>query len=509
MFARQTEGRRSRRATPRSSRHRRPGTRLWIGALSSVLVVAGIALFAGAGSARADASPGQGSSFAQSIQVTPHEGSLAVGAVFGEALAGHTNTFARAQSQGLDLGAVGASMQGYNCGSPPNSNVADAVPTPLQTETGAQGADQGQSQSPSKSNYFSTEFVRANGDPYGEADTSFAGPVADPTNAFTVSGVHTKSWSGLVNGVNEAGATSDVSSLSLGAGTVILNGLHWEALYPTGGNPTGLFTIGQAIIAGTPLPTTQDLSAVETAVNQVLGNLGLQIQLPSSTVNQGILSVSPLQIQVVPNPTRDSLLGAGISAAQGPYYQITNGLENGFANDQPPLNAGGQVEATPPGQQLAAALCQTDTPITVLDITVAAFSGGGYFNTALGGVNATSSALAPNNYDLAALGFGSLNVAGTSQFTPGDASSLGTTGALGSPGTLGSSDSTPGGSSPGSGGQQASAAASQALGRLASLGAAAGPLLAAGLAGLGLLALLVEADRRKMRLAQRTITFEE
>jgi hypothetical protein len=36
--------------------------------------------------------PGQGLSSAQSLYVTPKEGSLAVGVVLGEALAGHTNT---------------------------------------------------------------------------------------------------------------------------------------------------------------------------------------------------------------------------------------------------------------------------------------------------------------------------------------------------------------------------------------------------------------------------------
>jgi hypothetical protein len=36
-----------------------------------------------------------------------------------------------------------------------------------------------------------------------------------------------------------------------------------------------------------------------------------------------------------------------------------------------------------------------------------------------------------------------------------------------------------------------------------------GPLLAAGLAGLGLLALLALADRRKMRLAQKAVPMDE
>ena len=453
----------------------------------------------GAGGAAADQSPGQGSSYAQLLQVTPHEGSLAVGAVFGEALAGHTNTFARAQSQGLDLGAVGESARQVNCGSPPQQVVYDAVPDPLQTETGAPGAAQGQTAGPSKSDYFSTEFVKADSTPYGEADTTFGGPVADPTNAFTVSGMHSKSWSGLVNGVNEAGATADIASLDIG-GTVHLDGLHGESLYPTGGTPTGSFTIGHVTVAGTTLPTSNDLSAVQNAVNQALGTLGVQLVLPKLTVTQGIASVPPLEIDVVPNATRDGAVDPIITnpTVQGNVFQITNGLENGFANDNAPLNALGATETGPNGQQLAQALCQTDTPITVLDVTVAAFDGGGYFNTALGGVNASSSTLPPNAYDLAALGFGTLSTPGSSEFTPGDAGTLGTAG-LGS--TLAQGASAPSSLAAGTTPVQAR--------RGILLSGAAGPLLAVGLGGLGLLALLADADRRKMRRAQRTIAFDE
>ncbi|HLX89956.1 MAG TPA: hypothetical protein VKR22_16035 [Acidimicrobiales bacterium] len=455
----------------------------------------------GAGGAAADTSPGQGSSYAQLLQVTPHEGSLAVGAVFGEALAGHTNTFARAQSQGLDLGAVGESARQYNCGSAPQQAVYDAVPDPLQTETGAPGAAQGQTDSPSKSDYFSTEFVKADSTPYGEADTTFGGPVADPTNAFTVSGMHSKSWSGVVNGVNEAGATADIASLDI-AGTVHLDGLHWETLDPTGGTPTGSFSIGHVTIAGTTLPTSNDLSAVQNAVNQAIGAIGLQMQLPKLVVSQGVASVPPLEIDVVPNATRDGVLDPIITnpSVQGNVFQITNGLENGFSSDNPPLNSLGQTESGANGQQLAQALCQSDTAITILDVTVAAFDGGGYFNTAFGGVNASSGPLPPNSYDLAALGFGSLDTPGSSQFTPGDA---------GIPGTAGLGTSLPASSASAPSSPLAAGAAPVRARRGILLSGTAGPLLAVGLAGLGLLGLLAEADRRKMRRAQRTITFDQ
>lgn len=475
-----------------------------VGSASAALVLAGGATLAGAGRAGADASPGQGNAYAQLLQVTPHEGSLAVGAVIGEALAGHTNTFARAQSQGLDLGAIGETLGQYNCGMAPNPALSSAVPSPLQTETGAPGAAQGQTDSPSASNYFSTEFVKADSTPYGEADTTYGGPVSDPTNAFTVSGLHSKSWSGVVNGVNEAGASADIASLDIG-GSVELDGLHWETVDPTGGTPTGAFTVGHVTVAGTELPTTTDLSQVSAAVNQVLGTLGLELQLPTMTVAQGIATVSPLELDVVPNSTRDGIVDPVITnpTVQGNVFQITNGLENGFSGDNAPLNQLGAAESGPNGQQLAQALCESDTPITTLDVATAAFDGGGYFNVALGGVNASSSVLPPNSYDLAALGFGSLSTAGSSQFVPGDA---GLTGTTGNPGLAGSE--APTGSSSSSPTAAGTTAAPARLGRSGLVSGAAGPLLGIGLAGLGLVGLLAEADRRKMRRAQRTIAFD-
>lgn len=464
---------------------------LWgLGALSGALLCAGAMSLAGAPSAGADNGPTQGSASAQSLQVTPHEGSLAVGAVFGEALAGNTGGFAKAQSEGLDLGAVGAAIKGYNCGKEPSQQQQDLVPSPLITATGDPGADKGVTQGPSQSNYGANEFVLANDAPYGEADTTYVGPVADPSNAIQISGMVSKAWSGVVNGVSEAGATSDIASVSLGGGAVVLQGLHWETTYPVNGNaqPTGSFTIGKVLLAGTALPNPADLSAVTTAVNQALGTLGLEIELPAVSQEQGIEFVDPLQIAVVPNSTRDGIVDPVVTQLQPTYYQLANGLENGFGSDQPPLNSLGQAEATSPGQQIAAALCQSDTPITVADITIASLDGGGFFNVALGGVNSSDAPLAANPFDLGQLGLGTLG--GADNLLAGAAGTLGTPGSLGS-GAAGKS------------GTGATTPLRQAERAGATGFAPGGPMLAAGLGGLGLLLGLAEGDRRLMRRAQR------
>src|SRR5579883_2916276 len=93
-------------------------------ALGSGILACGLVLAATAAPAGAADSGTQGSAYGQLFQVTPYEGSLAAGAIFGEALAGHTNAFAKAQSQGMDLGAVGDSIKSYNCGAAQQQQVA-------------------------------------------------------------------------------------------------------------------------------------------------------------------------------------------------------------------------------------------------------------------------------------------------------------------------------------------------------------------------------------------------
>jgi hypothetical protein len=500
------------------SNRRRRQLRWVAGAGFAALAASGALVLVGGQQAHAAVSPGTGNAYAQSLQVTPHEGSLAVGAVFGEALAGHTADFARAQSQGVDLGAIGTSLKGYNCGAAPSSTQESLVPNPLQTESGNPGAAQGESQGPSQSDYGANEFVKATTVPYGEADTTYAGPLAGPTNSFSVSGMASKSWSGLVDGVREAGATSDIGSISLVGGLVQLKGLHWEAVYPSDSSvkPSGSFSLGSATVAGHSLPAA-DISAVASAANQVLSNLGLEILMPKVHVTQGILYVDPLQIEVVPNQNRDKVTSTVLNGVQPTYYQIANGLENGFSSDSAPYNSLGTFEASSAGQQIAAALCQSDTPITVLDITLAAFGAGGYFNTALGGVNATSANLAANPFgSLSALGLGSLTLSGSSQYISGSAGTSGTPGSSGlssGTGTAGTPALSSGGSGATGGNSSSSqntSGSTQSVSPAASVGyAAGGPLLAAGLAGLGLLAVLAELDRRMMRRAQHTVTFEE
>jgi len=199
--------------------------------------------------------------------------------------------------------------------------------------------------------------------------------------------------------------------------------------------------------------------------------------------------VSPLELDWVPNPARDKVAQTVVNPAMQAWHPIANGLETGFGPPEP--------------ADLAKALCQTDTPITVADITIASFTGAGYFNMALGGVNATSGDAPSNPYNLSPF---------EASLTPGSSSLVG--GTAGTPGTPGSggvggtqvlgSNITNGGNGP----TTLAAGGSRPIRRAAASRAVSGPLLAIGLGGLGLLALLAEGDRRMMRRAHRRPAFE-
>jgi hypothetical protein len=450
-----------------------------------------------------------GSSYAQSIQDTPKDGSLSVGVVLGEALAGHTNDVARAQSQGLDETAIGSSLQSYNCGTAPSQSQLSLVSQPLQAETGEPGADQGFSATPTTGastegqsqlvppSFGSNEFAQATGTPYGEADTSY-GTIAVPGAVFTLSGTSSKAWSGLVNGERVAAATEDIKSINLVSGLVVINGLHWEVSYPSGGTtaPSAAFTVGSMTINKTPVPTGNPVSAL-AAANAALGQLGLQLVVPTISDQQGIEAVSPLQLNVVPNGSRDSVLDPAVTGTQPVTDPVAGDLENGFSGEPATI----QQE-----------LCQTDTPITVADIAIASVDGAGSYITSFGGVNATSGAAPINRFNLSlpSLGFSPSQ----SQFIPGTSGTPGTSGAVtSSGGTTASTGSGSSVASPVSTGSSTPAASSSGAGSggsvqptedIAATGTSpGGPLLGIGLGSLGALLLLGEGDRRLMRRAQR------
>jgi hypothetical protein len=206
----------------------------------------------------------------------------------------------------------------------------------------------------------------------------------------------------------------------------------------------------------------------------------------------GLASVPPLELRWEPNDNRDAITKQVSNPLQAQLHPIENGLENGFGPPEP--------------AQIEAATCQSDTPITVADITVASFTGGGYFNTALGGVNATSGDTPVNPFDLAV--FSPTSVAGLNQSLPGTSAVAGTPGTPGGVGGTLAAGAADLGSGAGGAKGSATGGGTRPLERAAAVSHASGPLLAIGLGGLALLALLAEGDRRMMRSAHARLAFE-
>ena len=272
----------------------------------------------------------------------------------------------------------------------------------------------------------------------------------------------------LVNGVREAVATTDIGSISI-AGVLELRGLHWSAIYRTGGTDAtdGVFSIGSLNILGQAL-NANDVATTLDQANALLNVVGVQFSVPKAHTDAGIQFVDPLAIRIVPNATRDGITGGLLSALQPVRENIYDAL---LKQD-----------------------CGNATYITVSDIAIGSITGAGSLSIELGGVQASSSPIRGTNFLL-----GNLPIPSLGNINDDLGSFLGDTSALGSlPDSGGTNPSLNIG---GKGRRNAALAATvkgSRGGRLALVGA------------LGLLALLIVADRdrRLMRRAQRSSSTE-
>jgi hypothetical protein len=250
---------------------------------------------------------------------------------------------------------------------------------------------------------------------------------------------------------------------------VKLSGLHWEVTNKTGSEKAsnGTFSLGALSIGGVPVPLSPgDTSAVFTAANQVLNTLGIELRTPKVNVSDGNVSIDPLAIAVVPNPTRDAISGQLLGAALPVRQAITDALL----------------------QQS----CKNGTYITIADIAVGSITGAGSFSLELGGAQASTGELTLSNFlqQPPALGVSDSNLS--------DVLASGTTGDIaGLPGTP---------ATPGTPAQPGKTISRQAAPIAATEAAKKSKLAIVAGATLLLLAAVAELDRRKMRRAQTHLT---
>ncbi len=415
--------------------------------------------------------PGLGTAVALVYKVNPIFGNLSFGITAGESVAGHQNTAATAQSKAINLGVIGVTLAGEGCEGDDPTLPAEQQPQPVIVGSDDPGAAQGKTASQSG---LISMSARATKQPFAEAITTIA-PLGDPA-AVAVSAGKSIATSGLIQGnLRQARAFSEIGRVSLFGGLLVLEDLQWEAVQETGSATTnaGSFHMGAVHLAGTSIPLPNDPLAQLAALRDVLGSLGFTITAPTTRVEQGIVFVDPLRIGIVPSQARDNLISlvlGGIQEARESFTALLAQL--GCGSDTDVLGNNGK------------------TAVTVLDLALGAVSGAGALTVELGGVKATTSEF---------VGFGGLGEVGPLP----DLGVLPDVGLL-PPVDLGGLPSGPidlGGSPGGTGGVAAPIAEVDD-------GERGGILL--GVAGGGLLLLLgtAEADRRKMRRAQREILQE-
>lgn len=419
---------------------------------------------------------GTASATAQALKVNPTTSALSLGVTFGIALAGYTNQVAKAESRGIDLGIIGSTLAGEPCDGGEPTLSRDKQPQPLTADS--RDADAGAGKSAAETFYGETVpginlSVKATPQPLGEAVTTTA--VLGQAGVAEVGGATSSAVTRVVdNNTREAAAVVDIGSLVLGGGTVRLGGLRWEAVQRTGATETktGRFSIGSLSIGGVPvpIPTDADLSAVFALINTALAPMGIVLSPPVTRTQGANLYVDPLVISIVPSATRDQVAGTLLGALQPVREQLTDAI---IAMD-----------------------CGNDTYILVADIALGTVTGAGSLSLELGGTRA-----------------GTDDVRGTSLLgRPGTGIELPETtdlpdvlpvSGLGALPSTGLSTPTAPVTTPPAVAPRRELAAPASVTSVA--GSRGGRLAAVALAGLLLLALVAEADRRKMRRAQRLI----
>lgn len=415
---------------------------------------------------------GTGTAVALAYKVNPIFGNLSFGITAGESVAGHQNTGATAQSKAINLGVIGVTLAGEGCNGDDPTLPSEQQPQPVIVRSDDPGAAQGKTESLGGT---ITMTSKATPQPFAEAITTVA-PVGVP-GVLEISGGRTVASSGVLQaGVRQARAITEIADVNILAGLIRLKGLRWEAVQTTGGSTTnsGAFTLGSIVVAGTNIPLPNDPLAQLASLRDVLGALGVTITPPTSRFSQGIMFVDPMTIGIVPSTARDNLVNLILGGAQDVREQLTALIARlGCNGDLDILGNNGK------------------TVITVLDLAIGSVSGAGRLTLELGGVTATTA-------EITGFAFGqgpgapalpSIDtplVPGLGDLTP----------------NLGNTPANLGNSSGGTGGT----AATQPIAD--SDGERGGVLLGVAGGGLALLLLTAEADRRKMRRAQREI-FQE
>lgn len=332
----------------------------------AAVLVGGVATDrSGVAGAQSDVDPGSARTQAALVRVGPSRGALSLSPQVGLVLTDYLGTRGRGDVRTTDFAALADSL-------PPE--LVDAAPA-LKVESTDENSEAGRVVSvgtppgtPLK--LAGAELEASAGDaPYGEG--SFSVTEMD-LGVGSVAGMEARGFSGFVDGATrEARSRVFIGQLELADGAVVLSGLEWNAITRAGGDTTdeATFSIGGVTVAGqtfTAPPGSEDpLRDLLAALEPVLGPLGLEISLPRSRIEEGVVELTPLRIRVA-----DSELGLVVN----PLLELIQPVRD-------PI-----VAALREGSE------DVDAAILLTDVALGVLAGGSSLDIELGGVTAFTQA---------------------------------------------------------------------------------------------------------------------
>lgn len=314
---------------------------------------------------------GSGSAAASAVQVGPKASGLALTILFGESISGYIGTAAQAASQTIDMGLLGTLLSAKQCDGRPGPLPAEDVPVPTHVDSREPNADQGKTRiyrgtadtSPLRVQ-AGREEAWAYKDPRGKSKMTVA--VASLPGVVDMSGGVAQTETGVVHDATRTSKASvDLDDIDLFGGAIKLSHLRWSALQQTGNGAaaTGSFTIGSAELGGRALPTN-DPSAVLSAVNKVTSQVGVTLEPPAVSHENGVVHVSPLVVHLQASPVEQQATSQLLVALQ-PARQAVTGAVTKLS-------------------------CRFQTGITVADVSAGPLTGSGSFEMGFGGAAATT-----------------------------------------------------------------------------------------------------------------------
>lgn len=188
---------------------------------------------------------------------------------------------------------------------------------------------------------------------------------------LTFTGGSTSVTTRLAGGVREATAVSTGKKLTLLGGLIVINEPRWEAVARSGGTTTaeGRFTFSSASILGFTRSAEAfqgDFTGFAREISKILSGLGVHLDYPAITVEDGRVTVSPLVLGITDPP-----IGRGVIQ---PFLELVEPWRTEAAK--------AAIDKD----------CNNEAVLQVLDLALGVLSGSGAISLSIGGVEAMTAA---------------------------------------------------------------------------------------------------------------------